>query len=820
MSMVTKIALANARYHKSKNILTGIAIFLTTLLLFLVPTIGYDMIESQDAVINEMYPNWHALYRDVTEEIAAKLSVHHSVARWGLRSDLGYMVTPDADIAMIYLDAEGFGMYQMELSEGRLPKAENEIVVSEGILDELSQSGEIGDIITIPYQVYRDGGLDFIQEKDFVICGFVADTEMNTEQKMYSAFISKSLLKNEIPSEQISYRFLFQVFAEDAATTEELELRINQLAQQFNIPQQSVKINEDYLGANYVDPAYVPAIIIIMLIIVAAGVITIYSIYYVSMGESVQEFGKIKAIGATQKQLRTIVLLEGLTAAGIAIPLGLLTGTVLTKYVYLGMFELYQKENEQIAVMKELILNGKIQLYHLWIYLLAIGVALATVYLSLLRSMKVASKVSEIEAMYYQDGQSFKKRKKERKGYQDITVGRLTNVYLVGNKKKSAITICSMAVTGLFFMMVATILSCATPTERANNSVLGEYEISPIIEFNNKEHPELEWSEVQKDNPLTEELKNKILQIEGIDRVECYQKTYVYSDTFDGDREAVIGIPETGKEQLEKGIIKGNITYEELVAGDKVIIADNLLHWYPDLSIGDILNVVVEDGNKTHERQLEIAAIGDYPLSFTNYSYLIMAQDGVKKFSENNLNFCYHIFAHKKYDPQIETQLNSMIEASGKLKMRVWQDVYEEEKSNMAMISGICYAFLGILGVICIMNMINTMIHSLHIRKKEIGMLQAVGMSDAQLRKMLQLEGLFYTVGTLIIAVGGGSLAGYPVFLWAKQNNIFNISNYHYPVKAAIIVTVVLVIVQSILTLVLGKSMKKESLIDRIRFSN
>ena len=47
----------------------------------------------------------------------------------------------------------------------------------------------------------------------------------------------------------------------------------------------------------------------------------------------------------------------------------------------------------------------------------------------------------------------------------------------------------------------------------------------------------------------------------------------------------------------------------------------------------------------------------------------------------------------------------------------------------MTLTRGACYVFLGILGAICIMNMINTMIHSVHIRKKEIGMLQAVGMS-------------------------------------------------------------------------------------------
>ena len=154
------------------------------------------------------------------------------------------------------------------------------------------------------------------------------------------------------------------------------------------------------------------------------------------------------------------------------------------------------------------------------------------------------------------------------------------------------------------------------------------------------------------------------------------------------------------------------------------------------------------------------------------------------------------------------------------MDLDVWKDVYEEHKSNTAMTSGICYVFLAVLGAICIMNMINTMIHSVHVRKKELGMLQAVGMSGAQLQKMLQIEGLFYTVGTLIVAVGGGSIAGYPVFLWAKSNGILSIRDYHYPVVPALVVVVVLMAVQMILTLALSKSLKKQSLIERIRFSN
>ena len=48
---------------------------------------------------------------------------------------------------------------------------------------------------------------------------------------------------------------------------------------------------------------------------------------------------------------------------------------------------------------------------------------------------------------------------------------------------------------------------------------------------------------------------------------------------------------------------------------------------------------------------------------------------------------------------------------------------------------------------------------------------------------------------------------------------MFNITNYHYPLVGALVVTLVLFGVQFLLAFALSKSMKKESIIDRIRFS-
>lgn len=819
MKMTTRVAYCNMRHYKSKNILIGIAIILTTLLLFVIPSIGKDMVEVNFAVINKIYPTWHALYRNVDESTVMKLAAHHDVKTYGLRSDAGYMNLEDATVSMMYMDRTGMELYKVKLKEGQLPQKENDIVVSKGILEALGQNGKIGDTITVPYQILKDDGLDYTKEKDFRICGFLADNESSKEQKQYTSLVSEAFLKAEIPVEQVKYRFLLQVNGQKGNTTADYTETIQNIARQFGISEDDMNINKEYLAANYVDPATIPVIVGIMLIVVLAGIIIIYSVYYVSMNQRVREFGKLKAIGATKRQLRQIVLREGMGVALFAIPIGLLIGTVAVKVVLLQFVEHAKDSNVLITEAYKVVAKGEVQLYYWWIYLLAIAVTLCTVYLSLMKPMRMAAKVSEIEAMRYQGGS--KRQKSSRKGYQFLNIGRLTKRNLAENKKKSTITIVSMAVTGIFVMMVATVLSCANPMESAKSSIVGQYEISPIVESGNKEHPEYEWAEVQKNNPLNEGLKQQIEELDGVERVDVFTALKVSGGPFEEKigTEFINGVPEEYAEELKKGITEGNVTYEELKSGDKVILDRALLHWYPDIKVGDKLKLNIHDGDNTFQKEIEVAAIGEYGSGLTNYNCLIMAKEGAEKLTINNSSSYFQVIADKDYDEALEASLQAIVDGSGRLQMRTWKNEYDTWENAIQMTRGACYAFIIILAAISIMNLINTMINSVHVRKKELGMMQAIGMSDRQLMKMLQLEGIFYTVGTLIISIGVGSLAGYPLFLYAKRTGMFDISTYHYPVTAAIIIILTLFVIQMLLAIFIAKSVRKDSLIERIRFS-
>ena len=90
---------------------------------------------------------------------------------------------------MIYLDENGFLLYKTKLLEGELPQKEDEIVVSANLLKAIGKADKsIGDRITLSYQILQADTLGFMEEKEFLITGFVEDQASGEQSKVYSAF--------------------------------------------------------------------------------------------------------------------------------------------------------------------------------------------------------------------------------------------------------------------------------------------------------------------------------------------------------------------------------------------------------------------------------------------------------------------------------------------------------------------------------------------------------------------------------------------------------------------------------------------------------
>ena len=112
--------------------------------------------------------------------------------------------------------------------------------------------------------------------------------------------------------------------------------------------------------------------------------------------------------------------------------------------------------------------------------------------------------------------------------------------------------------------------------------------------------------------------------------------------------------------------------------------------------------------------------------------------------------------------------------------------------------------------LICIFNIINTIISNQAMRKKEFSILRAFGMSKKKLYKVIILERSVISIVSSIIGIFLGNVIGYLIV-----NKILDF-NYKVPVEAiitSIIFLAIVIVILSVLTIV---KYKNESIIDDI----
>ena len=321
MNTVTKTALANLKQNKSRNILCGAAILLTTLLIFLILNLGTGMVTVQFAGVNRYYPTWHFMFRQVSQENADALKSHDDIETVGLREDFAQVPDDNALIIMTALDPAGLNLNKTELEEGEFPSRENDIVVSRSMLDELGINAEIGGEITLPFQLYEGEGLGRETRDTFRISGFLTRSDTASASESYAVITTMDYMEKSVPPDQREYRVMIRLLGAEGMTSDAIEEKAQIIGADFGVDENNIVYNNEYLLANYMDPSLAAGMAAVILVIVLAGILTIYSIYYVSMVPKVQEYGKLRALGATRKQIRQIVFREGLLVTAAALPL-------------------------------------------------------------------------------------------------------------------------------------------------------------------------------------------------------------------------------------------------------------------------------------------------------------------------------------------------------------------------------------------------------------------------------------------------------------------------------------------------------------------
>lgn len=124
--------------------------------------------------------------------------------------------------------------------------------------------------------------------------------------------------------------------------------------------------------------------------------------------------------------------------------------------------------------------------------LLVIAVVVVTVYISLLKPMRMAGKISPIEAIRYQESS---KNKKLRTGNISVNVFRLAKANLLRNKKRTIVTMVTMGLSCVLFMSMAGILNSMRADDIADRQLEGsDFKIEMDYDVNDETYPRL-WTD-------------------------------------------------------------------------------------------------------------------------------------------------------------------------------------------------------------------------------------------------------------------------------------------------------------------------------------
>lgn len=793
MKTLTNLVKGNLKSSKAKSVLICITIMLTTTLLTSVGIICNNWLKTNKAATIEYSGSFEGIYKRVNKDKLDIIKNNASIDQYGIYKAIGTSQYEDSNLGLIYADNTIKNMANIKFEDGNMPEKENEIAIESGYLNLLNNGAKIGDKIKLSYESLSTGE---IKEKEFILSGILQTSDISKAQKSYSAIISKSYFVSEEVDENTKYNVYINIVKPKKLTADEVKESILSIAKNMGIEEYDVRINTDYINASNPDPQVIAGGIIVALIIILSSMLVIYSIFYVSVINKVHEYGKLRAVGATKRQIRKIILREGFILSCISIPLGIAIGYLIGQVVILKALKM-----DRYGV-------GGMNIF------IAIGVAVITVIsvlLSLLKPMKMACNISPVEAMRY-DGNDSKQKK--RKGYEEINLKKITFANLSRNKKRTVITLLSLSLSGILFIVASTIINCMNPENMAKDHSLGDITVY-LDNYDWNEDGSNNLYDIQANNPLGKEMCERLENIPGVKKINMEKSAWASIDIGAGEKnlEDIQGFDKEFYDELSEHLVEGEINKEALESGEGLVYTHPSYAKEFGIKVGSTQVITIYDGKDSYKKEFTVLALVDIGGASIRIPESVM--DSLIK---TDTTIRVGLEVKKDMLKSVEEEIKNITDNDEYLSYGTLEDSIETYKKSMAITSVLIYSLVIIIGVIGLMNLINTMITSIITRKRELGILQAIGLSDKQLVKMLQIEGLFYTVGTLLITLTLGNILGY-IAVIIFRNTGASYAIYDYPLTQTIIMIVAITLVQILITYMVTNNFKKDSLVDRIRYS-
>lgn len=605
----------------------------------------------------------------------------------------------------------------------------------------------------------------------------------------------------------------------EAETDSEIEVDINKDLLRFE-----GVLSESTLGVLYGIAS------VIIVIIVVSSVFVIRNSFSISVSEKTKQYGMLASVGATKKQIKRSVLLEGLYIGIIAIPLGILLGIV-------AIIILLWIVNLLIGDMME----GTEFVYNVpgMAILISVVISGITIFLSCLIPAIKASRIPPIEAIRGTDDIKIKTRKiKTSKLTKKLfgIGGVIASKNLKRNRKKYRTTVVSLVVSISIFIALSSFLTYG-------QMMTGSYytDLSYNIAINGGNETLYEkvatWSGIKSYSYSYQTSAEIDVNKYGTDfaKEELENKKQIYEEDFPED----VGKYEYNT--LGLTIVMVNNDYfksyvKSLGMNEKdysniAILGDDMMHYlgqgkskvehYFNVKAGDSMEVTMDD----EQKQIKISKITTerpmgYESCYTEGGYLFVSEDYsvvTKDKSElNSGSLCIDAQKPSEIENKL-TDLKKEGEEFEDIMITNLAEYADQQKRIIILVSIFLYGFIAVITLIGVTNIFNTITTNMILRSKEFANLKSIGMTTKEFNKMIKLESIMYGAKSLLIGIPIGLFGSYEIF-----KSFTNSIDFGFIVPwQAIIISVVFVFIIVGLTMKYSlNKINKQNIIETIRQDN
>lgn len=768
-NIVKRMTKASLKSNRTRNIFVVLAIVLTTFMISSVFSIGASFAKNYSIMnIRLAQTTATTILNNPKEEQIKEIENLGITESIGSEITVGKVIDKQSDknranVFLKYYDKENWEKQitpAISNIKGHYPTKANEIMASEKALEILNQkNAKLGDTIKIKYKDANGN----ILEKEFILSGtyktyaFIEDTgflvvsdkyiinnDLSVSKNGFLTFALKNKEKDEAPD----------LLKSEVALSKDQEFIYNYDA------------NND---SSEVAMITVVTIGMIGLFIVFSGYLLIYNIMHIAVTKDINLYGLIKTVGTSPKQIKKIVKGQALRLSLIGIPIGLILGAIVSFGIVPMALSSFSSGVYTAAMPSDVSFNPII-------FIGATLFSLLTVSLSCRKPAKIASSISPTEALRY-SGSKKKKEKKNRKSTNGGKLYKMAWYNVFRDKKRATLVFLSLFMGCIAFLSVNTFTKSLSVENYIDRYINNDFELVNT-----------QVAEDKIDNNLINEIK-KMDGVESVSELKVGQLQLDYNEklllpALKGGYERFANGDEEGLNNLLKEIKKdpSRLSLNVIGVDDEIIerhnektknkidvnafkegklaLVDSFYYNEEDRNISGEKITLRNKNNESITFDAKLLSdnthlLVDAPDNEVGVPTIFISKTALERLNNKSIEFLLYINIDDKYDAAIKSKLTKISDNRGLYLESKTTQTKEFENNSMVMnvLGGgmsIILIFIGML------NFINVMITGVNVRLKELAVLESIGMTKKQIKKMLTLEGLYYGgITTLLISTLG-----------------------------------------------------------------